>query len=172
MLYTRTGDTGTTRLFGCDGRISKTAPRIEALGNLDELNSWIGLCAANMAKDDAIARYLRAFQEDLFVLQAHVAGASKAIAADRVRFLEEVVASVEREIEPLRSFTIPGAVASSGMLDVARTVARRTERSVIAIQDESLATVIPYLNRLSSALFALARIAAHRAHVKEQSPRY
>lgn len=174
MLYTGKGDKGTTTLFACASRIAKNAPRIEALGSLDELNSHIGMCRAcayyGATRD--IAATLHALQEDLFVLQASLAGAEKALDPKRLAFLEHVIANVELEIEPIHSFTIPGATLLSGALDVARTIARRAERHVVALNDASLEAVLPYLNRLSSVLFALARLAAHRAGIKEQSPHY
>ncbi len=102
-----------------------------------------------------------------------LAGAPKALSRDRVMYLESVIADVESEIEPIHSFTIPGATVASGALDVGRTIARRAERSIVSLNDMVLLeSVIPFLNRLSSVLFALARLAAHRAHVKEQAPRY
>lgn len=174
MLYTGKGDGGTTKLFGCTDRIAKDEPRVQALGNVDELNSWIGWCAAlSDEKSAGIAAPLRAMQNDLFLVQAFLAGAPKVLARDRVTFLESLIADVESEIEPIRSFTIPGATMLGGALDVGRTIARRAERSLVSLHDDSLQeSVIPYLNRLSSALFALARLTAHRAHIKEQAPSY
>lgn len=173
MLYTGKGDAGTTKLFGCTERIAKDEPRVHALGNLDELNSWLGFCAAMTISEKELDHALREIQQDLFVIQAMVAGAPKALTSERRTYLEAMIANIETEIEPIHSFTIPGATQLSGALDVGRTIARRTERSIVSLHDESLLPqVIPYLNRLSSALFALARLAAHRAHVKEQSPHY
>lgn len=174
MLYTGKGDTGTTILFDCPQRVSKDAPRIHALGNLDELNSWIGYCAAVSETAPHIpASLLRGFQEELFIIQAIVAGAPKELPAQRIRDMESLIARVESEIDPIRSFTIPGATVLAGALDVGRTIARRAERGIIALADESLdPNVIPYVNRLSSALFALARLAAHREGIKEQRPSY
>ena len=172
MLYTGKGDAGTTKLFGCTERIAKDEPRIHALGNLDELNSWIGFCAA-LSCDAQFEQILRTIQQDLFIVQAMLAGAPKALSRDRVMYLESVIADVESEIEPIHSFTIPGATVASGALDIGRTVARRTERSIVSLNDlVLLESVIPFLNRLSSVLFAFARLAAHRAHIKEQAPRY
>lgn len=171
-LYTGKGDSGTTKLFGCTERIAKDEPRIQALGNLDELNSWIGFCAA-LACENRLEGVLRAIQNDLFVIQAMLAGASKSLSRDRVAYLESVIAGVESEIDPIHSFTIPGTTVVSGALDVGRTIARRTERSIVSLSDALLLeSVIPYLNRLSSALFALARLATHGAKVKERSPHY
>lgn len=173
MLYTGKGDGGTTKLFGCTERIAKDELRIHALGNLDELNSWIGFCAAMTISERELDHALREIQQDLFVIQAMVAGAPKALTNERRTYLEAVIAGVESEIDPIHSFTLPGATLIAGALDVGRAIARRAERSVVSLHDELLQTeVIPYLNRLSSVLFALARLVVHRAHVKEQSPHY
>lgn len=174
MLYTGKGDNGTTKLFGCDGRIGKDEPHIQALGNLDELNSWIGLCVSRLqVAYEAIRRHLQDVQEDLFVIQAMVAGASKALSSERLAAIESAIAEVEAELPPLKGFTIAGATEVSASLDVARTIARRAERSLVSLEDETLRTeIVPYLNRLSSLLFAFARLAAHRSGIKEHSPRY
>lgn len=163
-----------TKLFGCTERIAKDEPRIHALGNLDELNSWIGFCTALAGESEReLQHILRSLQEDIFTIQAIVAGAPKKLHNDRLAYLEEVIADIESEIEPIHAFTIPGATVISGALDVGRTIARRTERSVVAVSDEALCTgIVPYLNRLSSALFALARLVPHRAGIKEEAPRY
>lgn len=172
-LYTGRGDTGTTKLYGCTVRIAKDEPRVEALGNLDELNSWLGLCFASTFPHETFVRHmLRTMQEDLFIIQALVAGAPKEFSGEKLARLESLVARVEAEIPPIHSFTIAGATVLSAMLDVARTIARRTERSIVSLRDDAVQPVIPYLNRLSSALFALARLVAHRACVKEGAPAY
>lgn len=173
MLYTGKGDNGATKLYGCDERMGKDDMRIEALGNVDELNSWVGLCAAQASGEIGIQENLQRVQEDLFIIQAVLAGAPKALLPSSLAFLESLIAEVEKEIPPIHSFTIPGATVLSAHLDVARTIARRAERSLVSLHDDSLAAnVIPYLNRLSSALFALARLTAHRAGAQEISPTY
>lgn len=175
MLYTGKGDAGTTKLFGCTERIAKDDARVRSLGEIDELNSWLGFCAASAGEkgEDITAHALREIQNDLFVIQAMLAGAPKILAPERVAYLESLIADVESEIEPIRSFTIPGATVLGSTLDVGRTIARRAERSIVSLRDETLLPgVIPYLNRLSSALFAYARLTAHRAHIKEQAPHY
>ncbi len=174
MLYTGKGDNGTTKLFGCTGRIAKSDERIAVLGNLDELNSYLGYCRALAFGTHVVSvrEALLRIQEDLFVIQAAVAGAPKTLSPERLSILEDLIAGVESEINPILSFTIPGTTVLSAALDVARAVARRTERSMVTVADASLESMIPYLNRLSSVLFALARLAAHRAGIKEQAPSY
>lgn len=173
MLYTGKGDNGTTKLFGCTERIAKDEPRVRALGDLDELNSWIGYCAALSDERGAgVASILRRIQNDLFVVQALLAGAPKLLSNERIAYLEAIIADVESEIEPIRSFTLPGATIVGGALDVGRTIARRAERSLIPLDGEVRASAVPYLNRLSSVLFALARLVTYRSGIKERSPLY
>jgi cob(I)alamin adenosyltransferase len=175
MLYTGKGDNGTTKLFGCTERILKSEAIIAALGTIDELNSYVGLGRA-YARDAGMGDVhdsLLSVQEDLFVIQAQCAGAPKSLDSKRLASIVAAIALVEEEIPPIRSFTIPGSTVLSAALDVARTVARRAERSIVAVEDEQLrAQLIPYLNRLSSLLFAYARLAAFRAHAEEKAPSY
>ena len=177
MLYTGKGDAGTTTAFGCDQqRISKSSELPEALGTLDELNAYLGFVKVRAAGEARIATAIRASQETLFIIQAEIAGAEKTVDADAVHHIEAMVNEIEKEIPPLKGFSIAGGTELSALLDVARTIARRTERRVIAageaqacsMSDETKA----YLNRLSSLLFALARLANHLAGVAEESPRY
>ncbi len=175
MLYSGKGDAGTTRLFGCTDRIAKDDSRVQSLGEIDELNSWLGFCAASAREkgEEHMMHALREIQNDLFVIQAMLAGAPKTLDPGRVTYLESRIADIESEIEPIYSFTIPGATLLGSTLDVGRSIARRAERSVVTLHDKALLPgVIPYLNRLSSTLFAFARLVAHRTHVKEQAPRY
>lgn len=175
MLYTGKGDSGTTKVFGCNLRLPKYALQVEALGDLDELNCQIGLCAAHAHKrDPALESILRVIQEHLFCIQACVAGAQKELPEKALSVLEEFITDAERELPSLHSFIVPGATVLSGALDVARAVARRTERRVAEFErsNPELPVLLPYLNRLSSALFAAARLAALRSKVVEHAPRY
>lgn len=171
MLYTRKGDKGTTRLFSSPERVCKTAPIVEALGAVDELNAWLGMARALSHGDREVHDALLALQEDLFVIEARLAGAPKRLAPERLVALEAMIAAIEREIPPITTFTIPGEATVAASLDVARTVARRAERAVCALEMIPEG-ILPYLNRLSSILFALARLSAHRARVKERAPSY
>ncbi|KND51569.1 MAG: hypothetical protein AB202_03325 [Parcubacteria bacterium C7867-007] len=187
-LYTGKGDGGTTKTFGCDQqRISKATELPEALGTLDELNSFLGLAKirAKKAQDSslsigkkhyAISAILRDVQETLFIVQAEVAGAPKKVGKLKVTYVEKLIAAVEEEIPPVVSFSIAGGTEVSALLDVARTLARRAERRVIAVHELELRNVSPhtraYLNRLSSLLFALARLANHKSGVVEENPTY
>ena len=176
MLYTGKGDDGKTSAFRCDQtRISKSSELPEALGALDELNALLGVVKMR-AEDARIAGALRGAQEQLFVIQAQVAGADKRLAADAVALVEAEIAAIEGEIPPVTGFSIAGGTELSAMLDHARTVARRAERRLLAVSEAGVAALPSetkaYLNRLSSLLFALARLANHQAGVVEEHPRY
>ena len=177
MLYTRKGDKGTTTAFGCDQqRISKSSELPEALGALDELNAFLGLVKMRAGAEEHIAQVLREVQETLFIIQAHTAGADKRVDGGEVQGIESLINGIEKEIPPLKGFSIAGGTELSALLDVARTLARRAERRLIAAEEVGTCGLSPetkaYMNRLSSLLFALARLANHRKGVAEENPRY
>ncbi|HRY62728.1 MAG TPA: cob(I)yrinic acid a,c-diamide adenosyltransferase [Candidatus Paceibacterota bacterium] len=180
MLYTRKGDDGKTKLFDCDTRLLKSDEVFWALGNLDELNSFVGLLKAkfndsNIA-DVSYLEFLNNIQNDLFVIQAFVGGANKKLSIDRINVLEGKIKEIEKEIPPITSFIVPGATEMSALSDVIRCVARRVERSAVDLFEKSPENVdenaLIYLNRLSSFFFAFARLLSHRAGVKEGAPKY
>ena len=175
-IYTRTGDTGQTGLFG-GGRVSKTHPRVEAYGDVDELNAALGLARAIelMPRVDEV---LVPVQRDLFAIGALLATPDRdkmrkqlekaSIDERRIQELEHAIDDGDRELEPLRSFILPGGTPKAAALHVARTVCRRAERRVIALDQEEIPPiVIIYLNRLSDLLFTLARVANRRAGAGE-----
>lgn len=175
-LFTGKGDGGTTKMFGCDQqRISKSSELPEALGALDELNSYLGF-AKMRSSESRIKDALFDAQQMLFIVQAEVAGADKKVGEEVVRKVEQMINEIEREIPPLKGFSVAGGTELSALLDVARTLARRAERRVIAVKEMGLrelsSSTMAYLNRLSSLLFALARLANHQAGVAEENPRY
>lgn len=177
MLYTGKGDNGTTTAFGCDQqRISKSSELPEALGALDELNAFLGFVKMRATEMPRIATAIREIQEKLFIIQAEVAGADKKVGEHAVEHIETLVNNIEKEIPPLKGFSIAGGTELSALLDVARTLARRAERRVIAVKELRLSELAPetlaYMNRLSSLLFALARLANHQAGIAEETPRY
>lgn len=176
MLYTGKGDDGTTRVFGsCDQRISKSSAIAEALGALDEINSFLGVVKTNPSAEE-IAPVLADVQQNLFVVQAEIAGADKHIAVEKVHALEMAINAIEEELPPIKSFFIAGGCEVAALLDFARTLARRAERRVVSVHEEGAQVVgkdtLAYLNRLSSFLYALARQANHRSGIAEESPRY
>lgn len=173
MLYTRKGDSGTTKTFGCDQRISKNSIVAEALGALDEMNSFLGIARAKTTK---YADIILEVQQNLFIVQAEVAGATLFIDQEKITKIEKIVDEIEKVLPPIKSFFLSGATELSAIFDVARTLARRAERRVVEAKEEGKITVndgtLAYLNRLSSLLYALARISNHTKRVKEIKPNY
>lgn len=176
-LFTGKGDGGTTKVFGCNQqRISKSSELPEALGALDELNAFLGYVKMRASSEPRIADTLQETQETLFIVQAEVAGADKKVTSDKVANVEGIVNAIEKEIAPIKGFSIAGGTELSALLDVARTLARHAERRVTAVTEAGLRELTPetkaYLNRLSSLLFALARLANHLQGVTEENPSY
>lgn len=183
MLYTGKGDDGTTKTFGrCDQRISKSSAVAEALGALDEVNSFLGVvkvrvdAAGIVFGDMPYAKILHTVQQNLFTIQAEVAGADKHIAEEKVREVEAIVNGIEAELPPIKTFFISGGTELAALLDVARTSARRAERRVVAAHEEGKTPVgketLAYLNRLSSLLYAMARQANYKSGITEEPPSY
>jgi cob(I)alamin adenosyltransferase len=184
MLYTRKGDNGTTKTFGCDQRISKSSIVAEALGSLDEANSFLGLARARtqgksfeIEKEKIIfSDVILEVQQNLFIVQAEVAGAEFSIGEDKVKRVETIVDGIEKILPPIKNFFISGATKDGAVLDITRTLIRRAERRVIAAKEEGKikvsAETLSYLNRLSSLLYALARIASHIEDIEEIKPDY
>jgi len=182
MLYTRKGDNGTTKTFGCDQRISKSSIMAEALGSLDETNSFLGFCKVKAHKEKLfvdkfeVSQIVHEIQKNLFIIQAELAGASMSIDEEKLKELENIVDTVEKELPPIKSFFVSGGTELASLFDFARTVSRRAERRVIAVADEGKLEIKPstkaYLNRLSSVLYAFARLANFRAGIIEESPDY
>lgn len=174
MFYTGRGDDGKTSLFHCDQRLSKSSNIAEALGALDELNSFLGWCKTKSSPE--IALWLENAQNDIFSVQAQVAGAEKNISASDVNKLEDWIDEIEHRLDPIKSFIIAGGSELSAMLDFARTLARRAERRVVTANEERVIETSPetlaYLNRLSSFLFALARLVNKEEGVIESGPVY
>ena len=176
-IYTRTGDTGDTGLFG-GGRVGKDDVRVEAYGEVDELNAVLGL-ARSIEMMPRIDEVLVPVQRDLFSLGALLATPDlekmrqhldKArIDEERIAQLERAIDAGEAELEQLRAFILPGGTPKAAALHVARTVCRRAERRVVALGRvvELPELVVIYLNRLSDLLFVLARVANRRAGAGE-----
>lgn len=184
MLYTGKGDNGTTKTFGCDQRISKSSVVAEALGTVDELNSLLGWCKvksleANLrveSTNESLGAIIESIQQDLFIVQAELAGAEKTISTNKVAKLENWVNSIEKELPPIKSFFVSGGTELGAMFDFARTVSRRAERRTVKMLEENENSIKPdtlaFLNRLSSVLYALARYSNFRAGIKESIPNY
>lgn len=176
-IYTKTGDRGDTGLFG-GGRVAKSHPRVEAYGDVDELNAVLGFVRATepLPRIDSI---LAPIQQDLFAIGALLATPDrdkmrqhleKANVDDaRIAELERAIDDGDAELEPLRSFILPGGTQKAAALHVARTVCRRAERRVVELgsDTELPQLVVIYLNRLSDLLFTLARVANRVAGTDE-----
>jgi len=176
-IYTKTGDRGDTGLFG-GGRVPKNHPRVAAYGDVDELNAVLGLVIATepLPRIDDV---LLPIQRDLFAIGALLATPNQEkmrqhlekaqIGDSRISELERAIDAGDDELEPLRSFILPGGTQKAASLHVARTVCRRAERSVVglAAETEIPELVVIYLNRLSDLLFTLARVANKRAGTSE-----
>jgi cob(I)alamin adenosyltransferase len=174
-IYTRTGDAGETALF--DGRrVSKSDLRVDAYGEVDELNATIGVALA-AGLDQDVAAMLQAIQRDLFALGGRLADPAgkiaprvekAAIGEPDVRRLEGWIDSLEVELEPLRRFILPGGSRGAAELHRCRTVCRRAERRIARLGLEGVeGTLLAYVNRLSDFLFVLARVVNRRAGVPE-----
>jgi cob(I)alamin adenosyltransferase len=173
-IYTRTGDTGETSLF--DGtRVRKSEPRVEAYGDVDELNACLGLARASGA-DHEIADELIRLQRDLFALGAQLADPGEKIAArvtkaalgdDDVARLEQLIDRYEAELPALRRFILAGGSPAGAALHVARAVCRRAERRMVALDPAVDRVLVRYVNRLSDLLFVLARAVNHRSGAVE-----
>ncbi|MFA5001240.1 MAG: cob(I)yrinic acid a,c-diamide adenosyltransferase [Candidatus Paceibacterota bacterium] len=176
MLYTGKGDKGQTKLYHCDQRLSKSSLVAEALGSLDEINSFLGWCKVKAGERSGIGEILEEAQNHLFSIQAELAGAPKKLPRTAVTKVETVIKAIEKELSPIKSFIVSGGTELSVMLDVARTMARRAERQVVAVAESKAVKLSPatlaFLNRLSSLLYALARLANHRAGIGEKKPSY
>jgi len=178
-IYTRTGDAGDTGLFG-GGRVPKNHPRVEAYGDVDELNAAIGF-ARSVEQIPRIDEVLVPVQRDLFAIGALLATPDREkmrqhldkarVDEERIAQLEHAIDDGDRELEPLRAFIVPGGSPKAAALHVARTVCRRAERRVVALSEfeseEIPGVVVIYLNRLSDLLFTLARVANRRSGAGE-----
>jgi cob(I)alamin adenosyltransferase len=174
-IYTKTGDTGETSLFD-KTRVSKADARVDAYGEVDELNACLG--AARAARLDAdLTGVIEQIQTELFAVGARLADPSSRIASrvekvavtqDEVQQLEKMIDRLEEQLPPLRRFILPGGSTAGALLHLARTVCRRAERRVVALGTDAVDPIIVvYLNRLSDLLFVMARVANQRAGTAE-----
>lgn len=195
MLYTKKGDDGTTKTFACDQRISKSSDAAEALGALDEVNSFLGLVKVKSVeinrsfeynKDVTLGKYevlgksfaeiVGDIQQNLFIIQAEVAGSKMTLSEDKLKECENYVDEIEKILPPIKTFFISGGTELASLFDIARTVSRRAERRVVAIISVPNQNIgrftVAYLNRLSSLLYALARLSNFVGGVQEDAPSY
>jgi len=174
-IYTRTGDTGETGLFGGE-RVTKDHPRVRAYGTVDEANSAIGFAAAASDLPASLKEPLFLIMSDMFDVGAELATPTAAGAKLEARMqsrvddarateLEKLIDLVDAEVPPLTTFVLPTGTDAASRLHLARTAVRRAEREIVALPDDVVvrAALIVYVNRLSDLLFAWARLCNHRA---------
>jgi cob(I)alamin adenosyltransferase len=171
-VYTKSGDEGETSLV--DGsRVSKADPRVAAYGDVDELNSLLGIARTGLT-DPQLDEALGKIQNELFILGADLASPPEIqvprIVEDHVAEMERLIDLLLEELEPLREFILPGGTQLGATLHLARAVSRRAERSVVALARQSAINkpALIYLNRLSDLLFVMARAANIRSGAKEE----
>ena len=173
-IYTKTGDSGETSLFD-NTRVSKGDARVDAYGEVDELNAALGAARA-AGTDSDLTGVLEEIQKELFAIGARLADPSHRIAArvtkadvvdTQIARLETTIDRLEGELPPLRRFILPGGSVAGSLLHLARTICRRAERRVVSLSEPVDPVIVVYLNRLSDLLFVMARAANHRSGVAE-----
>ena len=187
ILYTGFGDNGTTTLFDCkQTRISKSALLIEALGSIDELNAYLGIIKVNCENNSFILKngnknilykdIIENIQQNLFIIQAELGGSAMSIGKKELIKIENIINTIGEILPPITSFTVSGGSIISSSLDFARTLARKSERRIIAVSEEKSRIInsntLSYLNRLSSVLFAMSRYANYILSIPEKHPNY
>ena len=178
-IYTKTGDTGDTSLFGA-GRVRKDHTRVQAYGDIDELNSLVGVAVAEMGVDERVRELvpvLQRVQDRLFVIGSMLATPQDAALYSRIPrlveediiFLEVTIDRLALQLPHLHRFILPGGSRAAARLHVARAVCRRGERAIVALERETALDhfVLQYVNRLSDALFEMARWVNHQLGVTE-----
>lgn len=187
ILYTGRGDNGTTTLFDCkQGRISKSALLIEALGSVDELNAYLGtikvysdmdkLTLKQGSKNILYSSIIEEIQQNLFIIQAELGGSKMFVDKKELKKIENIINQIGKVLPPITSFTISGGSITSSGLDFARTLARKSERRIVSVVDDKSRIISPhtisYMNRLSSVLFALSRHSNYIFSIPENHPKY
>ncbi len=180
-IYTRTGDTGETGLYGGQ-RVLKNDSRVEAYGTVDEANAILGVAVTRLESDLELQAIILGIQRDLFIVGSDLAmpleqevsaGQSRVprVEPQHIKAVEETIDHFEATLPPLKNFILPGGAPASAELHHARTVVRRAERCVVTLlresPDSSNPDVLRYLNRLADLLFVLARAANHRTGISD-----
>lgn len=184
-FYTRRGDSGRSVLG--KRTLPKDDPVFEALGGLDELNSWLGILRAQGTEHKSrnklfkeVTDWVKMVQEDLFIIQAEIATVAVGlkprtiISSQKIEVLEKIIEKIDKILPEITKFTIAGGSVLSAQLDFTRAIARRAERGIRKYANEKKLRpeLMQYTNRLSSFLFALARYVNFRFGIKEENPRY
>lgn len=177
LFFTGKGDKGSSAIG--KKKVPKDNPILVALGELDELNSFIGF-ARSLVQGQKLSQKLEQVQQDLFIIQAKTAWLlfpkfkAPKLQKKKIADMEKEIIALEKHIKPERSFVLPGGNTASALLHLLRSVARRTERALFVVSKKKKVDqeVLTYLNRLSSYLYALARMEAREKNIKETKPTY
>ena len=175
MYYTGKGDKGTSNLFNPSLRVSKSDKIFAVLGSLDELNSWLGFVSVESRERSEICEIVKYIQNDLFIIQAYFASSNINVPQDLVILVEKKIDDISKVIKPRKSFVISGGSKLSALLDFSRTIARKAERQAVSFSKQNKIEnplILPYLNRLSSLLYVLARWENDLSGKSEASPNY
>jgi cob(I)alamin adenosyltransferase len=169
-IYTRTGDTGTTALFG-GKRVLKSDEVVDLYGSIDELNSWVGLIAAEITEAN-IRKFLFTIQSDLFTIGSTLAGwqgGKLEGLEERASEMEHEIDEMEKTLSPLANFILPGGSKVGSAIHIVRSVCRRAERQLVAYAQKQPidGNIIKYINRLSDLFFVLARYINKNERVEE-----
>lgn len=166
-IYTKKGDKGETGIFGSDKKISKSTLRISAIGAVDETNSALGASLA-FSKDFSLKKTIVGIQKDLFTLGSILAGSKLRFRSAKTKKLERIIDRLEGSLPVLKNFILPGGTKTASLLHLARSIARRAEREVVALSEveEVNSQILIYLNRLSDLIFMLAR----QANAQKKAP--
>lgn len=187
-LYTGKGDDGSTYVYDTQKgmRISKNSPIAEALGASDSLNSYLGLCKVESENVGYIVRFgekketfqdiVHWAQENLFIVQAELAGADKKIRKNKVTKMEKIIHAIDDELPEIKTFFISGGTELASRFDYARTLARTFERRLVWVHESKERKIgkqtLRFANRLSTLLYALARYSNFLAKKEETPPTY
>ena len=169
-IYTRTGDTGSTSLFG-GKRVLKCEELVEVYGSIDELNSWVGYMAAEFSTAD-VTQFLGVIQSDLFTIGSTLAGwkdADLGALETRVKEMEARIDVLEETLPAIKNFILPGGSEKAARAHITRSICRRAERQTVALLQKQVVDpiIIKYLNRLSDLFFQLARFINKQEHIEE-----
>jgi cob(I)alamin adenosyltransferase len=173
VIYTKRGDMGETSTFDVNSaqraRVSKDSLKVEALGSIDELKSFLGV-VKSFSEDRSLQAILDEIQRNLLTIGSITAGSKLKFLGSKTKELEKIIDELEGKLPVLKNFIVPGGTNKSGLLQYARSLSRRVERRVVALSkvEKVRPQVLTYLNRLSDTLFMLARDANYKNGIKDE----